>query len=100
MVARILENSVAPEYLRLIVLGFGLSHTYRVLGFDEIAHGLPHLGRTQLKETLESLANEGLVTRFSGRFCFNKTIPPELRKQVESVITPSGTVRARELTAL
>ncbi|MFY9611116.1 MAG: hypothetical protein WAU45_21215 [Blastocatellia bacterium] len=98
MLARILENSVAPDYLRLIVLGFGLNHAYRVLGFDEIAHGLPHLGRTQLKGTLENLAHEGLVTRFAGRFCFNKTIPPELRKRVESAITPSGTVRATELT--
>lgn len=96
MSASILENNVALEYSRLLVLGFGLSHAYRVLGLDEIAQGLPDLGRKDLKEALEGLANEGLVTRFSGRFCFNRTIPPELRKRVESEITPSGTMRVRK----
>jgi hypothetical protein len=33
------------------------------------------------------------VTRFSGRFCFNKAIPPEIRQSVEAAVTPSGTVR-------
>lgn len=93
MLASILENSVAPEHSRLIVLGFGLSNAYRVMGLDEIAHRLPHLGRKQLKEALESLANEGLVTRFSGRFCFNRAIPEEIRSAVERAISPSGTVR-------
>jgi hypothetical protein len=96
MVARMFENGVAPEYLELIVLGFGLNHAYRVLSLDEIANGLPHLGRSELKQALERLANEALVTRFSGRFCFNKTISPEIRRRVESAITPSGTVKFME----
>ena len=96
MVARMFENGVAPEYLELLVLGFGLNHAYRVLSLEEIANGLPHLGRSELKQALERLASEGLLTRFSGRFCFNRTISPELRRQVESAITPSGTMRAIE----
>jgi hypothetical protein len=94
MADSIWEDGVAPEYSRLLVLGFGLNHEYRVLGLDEIADNLPHLGRKQLKEALESLANEGLVTRFSGRFCFNRAIPAELRNAVENAVTPSGTIRA------
>ena len=96
MVATVFENSVAPDYSNLMVLGFGLSHAYRVLSLDEIANGLPDLGRNELKQALERLASEGLVTRFSGRFCFNKTISPEIRRQVESAVTPSGTVRVIE----
>ena len=94
MATSIRENGVEPENSRLLVLGFGLNHEYRVLGLDEIANSLPHLGRRQLKEALESLANEGLVTRFSGRFCFNRAIPAELRNAVEQAVTPSGTIRS------
>ena len=94
MVASLWDNKVAPEYVRPIVLRFGLRHAYRVLSFDEIAQDIPNVGRIELKETLEQLANEGLVTRFSGRFCFNKAIPPNLKRHVESAITPSGRIRA------
>ena len=94
MVARLLESRIEPEYIRLIVLGFGLSHAYRVLGVDEIVNALPHIGRKELKAALERLADEGLVTRFSGRFCLNRPIPGELRKDVEAAVTPSGTIRA------
>jgi hypothetical protein len=94
MTASSWDDGVSPEYSRLLVLGFGLSHEYRVLGLDEIANNLPHLGRRKLKEALESLADEGLVTRFSGRFCFNKAIPAELRNAVENAVTPSGTIRS------
>ena len=94
MAASSWDDGVSPEYSRLLVLGFGLSHEYRVLGLDEIANNLPHLGRRQLKEALESLADEGLVTRFSGRFCFNKAIPAELRNAVGNAVTPSGTIRS------
>jgi hypothetical protein len=94
MVANLWDSKVAPEYVRPIVLGFGLRHAYRVLSLDEIAQEIPNVGRIELKQTLEQLANEGLVTRFSGRFCFNKAIPPNLRRHVESAITPSGNIRA------
>jgi hypothetical protein len=96
MVASLWDSKVAPENVRPIVLSFGLRHAYRVMSFDEIAHEIPSVERNELKETLEQLANEGLVTRFSGRFCFNKAIPPNLRRHVESAITPSGRIRAVE----
>ena len=94
MTARFLESKVSPEDIRLILLRFGLSHAYRVLGLDEIAQSIGYLRKEALREGLERLANEGLVTRFSGRYCFNKAIPPELRCSVESSVTPSGTMRA------
>lgn len=95
MVARMLNSRFEPQYVRLLVLAYGLNHAYRVLSIDEIAVGLPPVGRKELKEALERLALEGLVTRFSGRFCFNKAIPGELRQEVEHLITSSGTIRQR-----
>ena len=96
MVASLWDSKVAPEHVRPIVLSFGLKHAYRVLSFDEIAQEIPNVGRNELKETLEQLANEGLLTRFSGRFCFNKAIPPNLRRHVESAVTASGRITAVE----
>ena len=94
MAARLLENGIEPEYIRLLALGFGLSHPYRVLSLGEIAASMRHVSQQDLKETLEQLASEGLLTRFSGRYCFNKAIPEELRNAVGQAITPSGSVRS------
>ncbi|HYV07257.1 MAG TPA: hypothetical protein VFB82_21865 [Blastocatellia bacterium] len=94
MVARLSDTRIEPGYVRLLVLGYGLSHAYRVLAVDQIASGLPLVGRKELKEALERLADEGLVTRFSGRFCFNKQIPPEIKSKVDAAVSPSGTVKA------
>lgn len=93
MVARMPDRRIEPEYVELLVLGYGLNHAYRVLGVDQIANGLPLVGRKELKEALERLADEGLVTRFSGRFCFNKQVPSEIRNKVDAAVTSSGTVR-------
>ena len=84
---------IAPESLRLILLAYGMDHAYRVVGIEEIAQALPHVRRDEVREVLEQLAQEGLVTRFSGRYCFNKAIPVDLRHSIEQLITPSGTVR-------
>jgi hypothetical protein len=86
-------KNVAPESVRLILLAYGMDHAYRVISLDEIAHFTPHVRRDDIREALENLAQEGLVTRFSGRYCFNKAIPQELRHHIEQLITPSGTVR-------
>lgn len=86
-------KNIAPESLRLILLAYGMDHAYRVISLDEIAHFIPHVRRDDMREALENLAQEGLVTRFSGRYCFNKAIPQELRHHIEHLITPSGTVR-------
>lgn len=86
-------NHIAPENLRLMLLAYGINHSYRVVALDEIAHSIPYVRRDEVRDVLEELAQEGLVTRFCGRYCFNKTFPVELRQDIERLITPSGTVR-------
>src|SRR5262245_28062695 len=95
MLAKPLKTAVPPGQLRLLLLAYGLSHPFRVVGLDEITDWIGHPDRPQVRNALEALAFEGLVTRFSGRFCFNRTIPNELRILVEQTISPSGTVRVR-----
>ena len=88
-------SHIAPENLRLMLLAYGIDHAYRVISLEEIAHAVPHIRRDEVRNVLENLAQEGLVTRFSGRYCFNKAIPGELRHKIEQLITPSGTIRKR-----
>ena len=88
-------NHIAQENLRLMLLAYGMEHAYRVVSLEEIAHSIPHVRRDQVRDVLEHLAQEGLVTRFSGRYCFNKAIPVEVRLNIERLITPSGTIRQR-----
>jgi RIO-like serine/threonine protein kinase len=88
-------SHIARENLRLMLLAYGMNHAYRVVSLDEIAHSIPHVKRDEVRDVLEDLAHEGLVTRFSGRYCFNKAIPVELRQDIERLITPSGTIRQR-----
>ena len=91
------ESHIAPESLRLILLAYGMNHSYRVVSLEEIAHAVPHVRRDEVRNVLEKLALEGLVTRFSGRYCFNKAIPVELRQNIEQLLTPSGSIRKRAL---
>jgi len=91
--ARKFEKHIAPEILRLILLAYGINHSYRVVGVEEIAQSVPHARRDEIRDVLDGLVKEGLVTRFSGRYCFNKSIPIELRHNVEQLITPSGTIK-------
>lgn len=88
-------NHIAPESLRLMLLAYGMGHAYRVVSLEEIAQSIPHGRRDEVREVLERLAQEGLVTRFSGRYCFNVAIPIEVRHNIERLITPSGTIRQR-----
>lgn len=88
-------NQIAPENLRALLLAYGINHAYRVVTLDEINHSMPHVRSDDVRSILERLAQEGLVTRFSGRYCFNKNIPSNLRQSVELLITPSGTIRKR-----
>jgi len=93
--AATIGKHIARESLRLMLLAYGIDHAYRVVSLEEIAHSIPHVGKDQVREVLDRLANENLVTRFSGRYCFNKTIPSDLRHNIEELITPSGTIRQR-----
>jgi hypothetical protein len=74
-----------------------LTHPFRVVGLDEIVDWLGHPDRPQVRNALEALAHEGLVTRFSGRYCFNRAIPTDLRILVEQTVTPSGAVRVSRI---
>lgn len=88
-------NQIAPESLRAMLLAYGINHAYRVVTIEEINHSMPHARSDEVRMVLEHLAGEGLVTRFSGRYCFNKAIPGDLRQSIEQLITPSGTIRKR-----
>lgn len=88
-------KQIAPESLRAMLLAYGINHAYRVVSLEEINHSMPHVRSDEVKLVLELLAQEGLLTRFSGRYCFNKAIPPNLRQSIDKLITPSGTVRQR-----
>jgi len=88
-------SHIAPDSLKLMLLAYGMNHAYRVVSLEEITHSIPHVRRDEVRDVLEELAQEGLVTRFSGRYCFNKAIPVELRLDIERLITPSGTIRQR-----
>lgn len=88
-------NQIAPESLRAMLLAYGINHAYRVVTLEEISHSIPHVRGDEVRRVLERLAQEGLVTRFSGRYCFNKAIPGDLRQSIDKLITPSGTIRKR-----
>lgn len=76
-----------------MLLAYGINHSYRVMSLEDIAHALPHARREDVRSGLNHLAQEGLVTQFSGRYCFNKAIPRDLRQSIDQLVTPSGTIR-------
>jgi len=76
-----------------MLLAFGLSKAYRILTLDEIVGSIGQISREAVREALERLAEESLVTRFVGRYCFNKAIPPDLQRILEKKVTHSGTIR-------
>ena len=91
-------TEIAPENLRLMLLAYGIGHAYRVISLEEIAHTMPHVRKDVIRTGLDCLAEESLVTKFSGRYCFNRALPPELRQAVERAVTPSGTIRFNKAT--
>jgi hypothetical protein len=95
MAATFRATEIAPDNLRLMLLAFGIGHAYRVISLEEIANNIPHVRRDVIRTGLDRLAEESLVTKFSGRYCFNRTLPLELRRAVERAVTPSGTIRLK-----
>ncbi len=89
-------RSVAAIHIRSLLLAYGDDRAYRVLTLEEIAQDLSQLSKEAIRQGLDRLAEEDLVTKFAGRFCFNKPIPPELLREAELLITPSGTIRVGE----
>jgi RIO-like serine/threonine protein kinase len=95
MSAAFRRSNIAPEHIRFMLLAYGLEHSFRVVSIDEIAQEIAHVKREEIRGELDRLAEEGLVTRFSGRFCFNRVIPESVRRIIEQSVTTSGTIRAR-----
>ncbi|HLG17391.1 MAG TPA: hypothetical protein VJH03_23295 [Blastocatellia bacterium] len=93
MSAVFIRAEISAEDLRLLLLAYGIEHPYRVIGFDEIAQAIRHAGKHAIRAGLARLAEEGLVTKFGGRYCFNKSIPLEVQGVIERSVTPSGTIR-------
>ena len=96
MAAMFACSKMSSEQVRLMLLAYGLEHAFRVLSFDEIARGIPHAGKDKIRAGLDRLAEEGLVSRFLGRYCFNREIPAEVRRSIEQSVSHSGTIRARK----
>ena len=61
--------------VRLALLNYGSRNGYRVVTADEVSDCLSGFNRDEIKKCLDQLANEELLTRFAGRYCFNKEIP-------------------------
>jgi hypothetical protein len=95
MAAMFAGREVAPETLRLMLLAYGMEHPYRVVTLNDITQALSHVRKQVVQEGLDQLAREGLVTKFAGRYCFNKILTTELRHSIERRVTTSGTVRKR-----
>ena len=96
MAAIIASMELAPDNLRMMLLAYGMGNAFRVISLEDIAHSLPHVSKELIRKGLDCLAEESLVTKFSGRYCFNRHVPNELRHAVERAITPSGTIRYRK----
>ena len=65
-------GSTATRQVELLLLGFGRAHAYRVFSLAEVAAAMPHISNDLLRQALDQLAERDLVTRFAGKYCFNK----------------------------
>ena len=95
MAAMFVSGEVAPGTLRLMLLAYGLENAYRVVTLEEIARALRKFRKDEIRSELDRLGDDGLLMKFSGRYCFNKAIPIEVRNHIERTITPSDTVRMK-----
>ena len=85
MAAIFMRREVAPETLRLRLLAYGLDNAYRVVTLEEITQSLRQFNRDQIRDELNRLADDGLLMKFSGRYCFNKAIPKEIRNHIRGL---------------
>jgi len=65
--------------VRLALLNYGSRNSYRVVTAEEVSESLVGFSRDDIKKCLDQLANEELLTKFTGRYCFNKEIPFQVR---------------------
>ena len=72
-------GSTSHDDVRLALLNYGSRNGYRVVTADEVSDCLSSFNREEIKKCLDQLATEELLTRFAGRYCFNKEIPFHVR---------------------
>jgi hypothetical protein len=65
--------------VRLALLRYGSRNSYRVVTADEVSESLVGFNLEEIRRCLDQLANEELLTKFTGRYCFNKEIPFPIR---------------------
>jgi hypothetical protein len=65
------------DEIRLALLNYGARNSYKVVTADEVSESLG-FNRDDIQRCLDDLANEELLTRFVGRYCF-KEIPFQVR---------------------
>ncbi len=73
--------------VRLALLNYGSRNSYRVVTADEVSQTLREFNPEEIRRCLDQLANEELLTRFAGRYCFNKEIPFQLRMSLRRKAT-------------
>ena len=96
MAARYAGSEIAPEHLRLMLLDYGLDYPYKVVSLNDVARAIPHVNKEMIQQGLDQLVEEGLLSRFTRRYCFNKPIPQDLRRDIGELVTPSGTIRIKD----
>jgi hypothetical protein len=79
--------SINRDDVRLALLNYGSRNSYRVVTADEVSQTLTEFNRDEIRTCLDQLANEELLTRFVGRYCFNKEIPFQLRTSLRRKAT-------------
>jgi len=72
-------GGTSHDDVRLALLNYGSRNGYRVVTADEVSDCLSSFNREEIKKCLDQLATEELLTRFAGRYCFNKEIPFHVR---------------------
>jgi len=71
--------STNRDDVRLALLNYGSRNGYRVVTAEEVSESLIGFSRDEIRKCLDQLASEELLTKFTGRYCFNKEIPFHLR---------------------
>ena len=83
-------SKITSENVELLLLGFGLANSFRVLSLEEVSRAMPKLTKESVRQALDHLADDDLVTRFAGRYCFNKEIPSQKRRSIEQLTATSN----------
>jgi len=74
-----LATGTIPDDVRLALLSYGSRNSYRVVTADEVSQTLVGFSPDEIRQCLDQLATEELLTRFVGRYCFNKELPFPLK---------------------